>query len=1305
MGTWQRTWQRMGDAIRRSWPYQFLQYGIHTERGVFTTMSGLRFAILIGLTLHFGLATQQGTPPTLILAQKWSCVGFFWYVVFLGYLCFFRPDLFVARAVKLLQVIVDILFFSVFYFLGGDPDSALIALYLLPLILVAHQYSRATLMAATGLTVVAFAMALLGITRRTGQGLEIWWRTFWPDVLFLVTLALTTRLFRRREALDQLGEERERLIADLTEVADSWFAVDATHRITAVDERMLAWMGKDLLHTTCFESLRGQSAPCADCPLPTAFRGDLHQASLTTWYTNATSRRVRVQVTATPLLDEGDGSTHAILSVRNLSARARLRRELRDHFDSVDQTVDLLTAELRGRTEALQRQLSTVFSASLAAVSADEEASIERIISETARILGCETAVLRLADQDEDGNDCLVLRYTYGWPEWYAREARILRLDHESLVVDAFRARQIRASIQISRRGKGAVHFIEHAARLKLRSIICFPLMVGEEPIGTLSLYRTQARTFTPEEQLLGQALANNLAICVHNFDLYHKASREAEARRRWLDVLHTLSQRLAGVSQLDPLFQLVVDTTRERLNAEISSLFLVEDGQLVRKAIAGVENEWFPEESYEIGEGLTGRALVPSAGGKYGTPILENEVDKSALVVQSHLARYQARLPSGRVRHLLAVPLNGRDGSFGVLRVVNRLQDDGTLHPRGFGRDDLDLLSTIAGVVAVAVENARLFAAAAQARDRIETLYNITSQFSTELDLHSVMDTILRLTIASVGAEEGNIFVLGENGAPLSHIRIRQGIAKEVPTQIVDRIFSEGLAGWLLSHKQGIILKDASQDTRWLTLTPKHQKTRAVIAVPLIWRERVNGLLFLEHSRPGVFTPEHLELVTASTTQAAIAIENARLWEQVVEQKKRLEEYLVGIGESMAQHTDLEGLYQMIVHTGARSLNATECSLYVKDQNTNSLLFVASNRQLARPIQSTPLPISAERGAGLIPYAAATGESLNFTSAEECRAHSAWCEDYCRNCLLGLPDLSCCTLLLVPMRNSAGEITGVLRVRGKENGAFSEFDKDLLTTLANHAATNIERVRHVEQLREEVLQKERKRLQGDLHDTMNILHAGVMLEAENIKIQLEKQKNAEAREGIEQLLQSSRHVYRDLRGLLENLRLPLQRGEGVIPALRHYAEMMRCQRIQFDDALGIALPPDVEYALVRIGQVALHNIVRHARLDSVPDGQARVVLDGQDDLVVLWIEDNGVGFDAQAKLHSEEALGLKSMRWWAESIGGSLWIDSQPGQGTKIRVAVTSKFSTPRNAPAGFGNPPRAFREPLNCTNRQEIV
>ncbi|MBC7248844.1 MAG: GAF domain-containing protein [Anaerolineae bacterium] len=1283
MNTWQRNWQRIANFIRRTQVYQFLQYGIHTEHGVLTALFYLRFAILIGVTVHFGLAAGQSTSPTIVAAQKWSCVCFFWYVILLGYLHLFHPDLYISPRVKILQVIADLVFFSLFYLLNGDPDSVLIALYLLPLTLVAHRYSRTLLIVTSALVVIALIVALLGIAIWTNRSGEVGW-TLWPGIIFLITLTLATRLFRRREALDQLGEARQQLISDTENISDSWFIIDSKYSVIAADDRLLAWTGTDLIHTHCFESLRGHNSPCGDCPLRPNSPGGNSQTPLTTHFHDHAGQRFRVQVSAASLPgDAGEGdAARAILFVRNLSARESLQRELHNYFDNVDQTVDLLTSELRERTEALRRQLSTVFSASLAAVSADETASIERIISETVHTLGCAAASLRLVGQDEHGNDGLILHYAYGWPQEYAQEAHILRLDHESLVVDAFRCRQVRTASQISHRGRGAIHFIQYAARLNLHSVICFPLMVGAKPIGTLSLYRTQARGFTPEEKRLGQALANNLAICVHNFELYHKVSREAEARRRWLDVLHILSQRLTGVSQLDPLFQLVVDTTRERLNAEISSLFLLEKGRLVRKAIAGVENEWFPEESYEPGQGLTGRALLSLDDSRRGEAVLVNEVDKSADVIQSHLARYQARLPSGQVKHLLAVPLNGHDGPFGVLRVVNRLQADGSINPQGFGQDDVDLLSTIASLVAVAVDNARLLSAAAQARERVETLYNITTQFSTRLDLRSVMETILRLTISSVGAEDGNIFVLAEDGSPLTHIRIRRGLIREVPAPVIDRVFKEGLAGWLLSHKRGIIIKDAHQDSRWLILTPKQQRTRSVIAVPLIWRERVNGLLFLEHSQPGVFTQEHLNLVTASATQAAIAIENARLWEQVVEQKGRLQEYLAGLSDSMAQLTDLEGLYKMIVHAGARFLSAAECSLYVRDKEKNALVLVASNQQSEVLSASQATPISAEPGGGLAAYVAATGESLNFASPEECRAHPSWSESYCRECLFSLPNISCGTLLLVPMRDPSGEIVGVLRVQHKERGSFSEFDQGLLSTLANHAAVNIQRVRRMAELRDDILQRERQRLQGDLHDTMNILHAGVMLEAESVKVKLERGKNTEAQEGIRQLLESSRHVYRDLRGLLENLRLPIQKGEGVIPALRHYAQMMRFQRIHFDDALGRSLPPDVEYALVRIGQVALHNIVRHARLDTVEEGRARVVLDGQDDLVVLWIEDNGVGFDAETTLHSEEALGLKSMFWWAESIGGDLHIDSQPGKGTRIRAAVT-----------------------LNCADEQEIV
>jgi len=168
VNTWQRNRQRIADFIRRTQVYQFLQYGIHTEYGVLTALFYLRFAILIGVTVHFGLAAGQSTSPTIVAAQKWSCTCFFWYVILLGYLHFFHPNLYISAGAKILQVIADLGFFSLFYFLNGDPDSALIALYLLPLTLVAHRYSRTLLVITSALVIIALTVALVGIASLSG---------------------------------------------------------------------------------------------------------------------------------------------------------------------------------------------------------------------------------------------------------------------------------------------------------------------------------------------------------------------------------------------------------------------------------------------------------------------------------------------------------------------------------------------------------------------------------------------------------------------------------------------------------------------------------------------------------------------------------------------------------------------------------------------------------------------------------------------------------------------------------------------------------------------------------------------------------------------------------------------------------------------------------------------------------------------------------------------------------------------------------------------------------------------------------
>src|SRR5262249_45758088 len=146
-------------------------------------------------------------------------------------------------------------------------------------------------------------------------------------------------------------------------------------------------------------------------------------------------------------------------------------------------------------------------------------------------------------------------------------------------------------------------------------SLICVPLLFQNQACGTLTFYRQAIRSFAPDERNLCQALASYLALTIANFRLYRETLAQANQRKAWLDTLHTLGAQLAGFEDLDRLLQFVADKTRELLNAEVSAIFLFEDGYLWRKASSGIDNNWFANECYLPGQGLIGRVIAGGVG------------------------------------------------------------------------------------------------------------------------------------------------------------------------------------------------------------------------------------------------------------------------------------------------------------------------------------------------------------------------------------------------------------------------------------------------------------------------------------------------------------------------------------------------------------------------------------------------------------------------------------------------------------------------------------------------------------------
>jgi PAS domain S-box-containing protein len=190
--------------------------------------------------------------------------------------------------------------------------------------------------------------------------------------------------------------------------------------------------------------------------------------------------------------------------------------------------------------------------------------------------------------------------------------------------------------------------------------------------------------------------------------------------------------------------------------------------------------------------------------------------------------------------------------------------------------------------------------------RNRLELLYEVTRATMSQLNLQQMMVEILNQTLTAVNAAKGSILLLNESGEVTDKILIRVGKVAEIETTVTPEVVSRGLAGWLIRHNQGSIIEDASQDSRWVVLPDDVEPAGSVIGVPLSRADRIVGVLMLIHPRKAYFLPEHLALVETIGAQATAAIENAYLFSEINEQRRKLEAILAQSNDAIITTDEL---------------------------------------------------------------------------------------------------------------------------------------------------------------------------------------------------------------------------------------------------------------------------------------------------------------------------------------------------------------------------------------------------------------
>jgi sigma-B regulation protein RsbU (phosphoserine phosphatase) len=332
------------------------------------------------------------------------------------------------------------------------------------------------------------------------------------------------------------------------------------------------------------------------------------------------------------------------------------------------------------------------------------------------------------------------------------------------------------------------------------------------------------------------------------------------------LSTLFELGREVTSVLDLDELLakipQLIARLTRF---SAFSVYLLDEKRQELRIAYAvGYPEGVLPNLRLRVGQGVVGAAV------EEGRPILVNDIRLES--------RYLG--PLRNMLSQLAVPMRRKGRVIGALNLLS--EREGAFTPQ-----DEALLRQFGAHVAVALENARLFESERQYVDTLETLAEIGREVSSILDLDELLTRIASLTKRLVGYRTFGILLLNEQTQELE-MKLAVSYGKGAESKRLK--LGEGLVGWAALHKEPVLVPDVSQDPRYVHLV---EDARSELVIPMLVKDRCVGVFDLESPELDAFTKEHKELLTLLASQAAVAIENARLYEEVRRNEERIEKEL----------------------------------------------------------------------------------------------------------------------------------------------------------------------------------------------------------------------------------------------------------------------------------------------------------------------------------------------------------------------------------------------------------------------------
>ena len=567
---------------------------------------------------------------------------------------------------------------------------------------------------------------------------------------------------------------------------------------------------------------------------------------------------------------------------------------------------------------------------------------------------------------------------------------------------------------------------------------------------------------------------------------------------------------------------------------------------------------------------------------------------------------------------------------------------------------------------------------AAPTEQDKLAEVAEAGTAIARGLDLDDTLRAVVEAATRVTRAAYGALGVLGPDHR-ISRF-ITTGLSDEQRELLGDLPTGRGILGVLIDEARPLRLLDLSDDPRSSGFPPNHPPMHSFLGMPVAGRGTVYGNLYLTEAQDGAFTDEDERIVGLLAGMAAVAIENARLYQDATEQAEQARRAaearvaLTGAAAAVLHEHDLMEALRLVAREAVRLLRVRLVAVAVPDEFAGVVRYDVAEGPAAETFDTSSVPLG-DSFAGSVLLAGVSihvdGRDASalgsFVSAKRLAGHDVIAEPV----VVG------------------EEPAAVLLAADREDGAqLTVDDQELLGVLATFAAIAVHTSRSLarERARAEALarlrqtqtdaearretlarvietqERERRRLAQDLHDRTAGGLTSVLFALRRLERELgddgQRAQLTEAREGVSAAIE-------DVRDLIADLRPKVLDDFGLGPALERLCSTIARRsglvlRPELSDEVD-ELSPEVATAVYRIVQEALSNVVRHAQARNV--GVTAAILGGQ---LVVTVEDDGRGFAPGSMGH-----GIEGMLDRARMVAGRVDLESPAGGGARVRFEM----------------------------------